>query len=88
MLWTKLKPMVMTAFSTGDCTAALKQEYAIAKDELGIEPEYSSFWVPMSYAVFNPGATLMFVIPSFLILKYTGIPISISFMVTLVILVL
>ena len=66
----------------------MKQEYEISERELGIKPEFSSFWIPMSQAMLNPRRTLMLVIPPFLILKYTGMPISTAFLLVLVILVL
>ena len=88
VLWRKLKPMIGTSFAAANNSAMLKQEYEISKDELGIKPEFSSFWIPMSQAMLNPRSTLMFTIPSFLILKYTGMPISTSFLLVLIILVL
>ena len=88
VLWRKLKPLVGTAFTTANNTTMMKQEYEISEKELGIKPDFSSFWIPMSQAMLNPRSTLMLVIPPFLILKYTGMPISTSFLLVLIILVL
>ena len=88
VLWTKLKPLIGTAFAAANNTTMMKQEYEISERELGIKPEFSSFWIPMSQAMLNPRRTLMLVIPPFLILKYTGMPISTAFLLVLIILVL
>ena len=80
--------MVSTAFMTSNNTTMMKQEYEISKNALGIKPEFSSFWIPMSQAMLNPRSTIMLTIPPFLILKYMGMPISTSFLLVLVILVL
>ena len=88
VLLQKLKPMIGTAFASANTIAMLRQEYDISEKELGIKPEFSSFWIPMSQAMLNPRSTLMLVIPPILILKYTNTPISTSFMLALIILVL
>lgn len=88
VLWKKLRPMIGTAFSTANNSTMLKQEYEISREALGIRPEFSSFWIPMSQAMLNPRQTINMVIPPFLILKYTGQPITLSFLLILVLLVL
>ncbi|MBQ4425097.1 MAG: cation:dicarboxylase symporter family transporter [Lachnospiraceae bacterium] len=88
VLWKKLWPMVSTAFSTANNTTMLKQEYEISKDVLGIKPEFSSFWIPMSQAMLNPRVTICLIIPPFLILKYIGQPITLSFLLITILLVL
>lgn len=87
-LWRKLKPVVSKAFAQAGSGAVMKAQYDISERDLGIKPEFSSFWVPMGEAMLNPRITLMLVIPSFLILKYTGTPISSAFLLVLIILVL
>ena len=85
----KLMPMMASAFAAANTySTMLKQEYEISRDELGIKPEFSSFWIPMSQAMLNPRSTIMMIIPPFLILKYTGMPISTSFLLVVIILVL
>lgn len=88
VLWRKLRPVVGKAFVQTDDGTIMKMEYEIAERDLGIKPEFSSFWVPMSEALLNPRVAIMLVIPPFLILKYTGMPISAAFLLVLVIMVL
>ena len=88
VLWRKLKPLVGNAFASANTNTMLKQEYEISERDLGIKPEFSSFWIPMSQAMLNPRSTIMLVIPPILILKYTGMPISSAFLLVLIILVL
>lgn len=84
----KLKPMIETSFGAANTSAMIKQEYEISEKELGIKPEFSSFWIPMSQAMLNPRSTLMLIIPPFLILKDMGMPITGSFLFLLITLVL
>lgn len=84
----KLKPMIETSFGAANTSAMIKQEYEISERELGIKPEFSSFWIPMSQAMLNPRSTLMLVIPPFLILKDMGAPITMSFLLLLITMVL
>ena len=87
-LLRKLKPLMSTSFASANNNAMLKQEYEISEKELGIKPEFSSFWIPMSQAMLNTYSTIMMTIPPFLILKYMGLPISYSFLLVLVLMVL
>ena len=88
VLWGKLKPLVVLAFVSGNITSIMKQEYEFCENELGISHNFTSFWIPLSQAMLSPRATLNFVIPPFLILKFTDKPISMAFLVVLVIVVL
>lgn len=87
-LWGKLKPLVVLAFMSRNITSIMRQEYEFCENELGISHDFTSFWIPLSQAMLSPRATLNFVIPPFLILQSTGTPISLSFLIVLVIVVL
>ena len=84
----KLKPLVVLAFMSRNITSIMKQEYELCENELGISHDFTSFWIPLSQAMLSPRATLNFVIPPFLILQFVGAPISLPFLVVLVIVVL
>ena len=88
VVWKKLWPMVSNAFASGNNTTILKQEYDISEKDLGITPVFSSFWIPMSQAMFNPRQTVSMLVPPILILKYMGTPISMPFLVVYILLVL
>jgi len=87
-LWGKLKPLVALAFMSGNITSIMRQEYEFCENELGISHDFTSFWIPLSQAMLSPRATLNFVIPPFLILGFTNTPISLPFLIVLVIVVL
>lgn len=63
-------------------------EYELSRDEMGINSSFSSFWIPMGQAMLSLKSVVHLIIPPFLILKYTGLPITQSFLLVLVILVL
>jgi|GEM_PF-2278421 len=86
-LWGKLKPLVVLAFMNRNITSIMKQEYELCENELGISHDFTSFWIPLSQAMLSPRATLNFVIPPFLILQFVGAPISLPFLVVLLIVV-
>ena len=88
VLWKKTFPLFSRTFVTGSESAAMAMEYEISRDSLGINPSFSAFWIPMSYAMLNTESVIYLIIPSFLISKYTGTPITTSFILTLVILTL
>ena len=87
-LWGKLKPLVTLAFMSGNITSIMRQEYEFCENELGISHNFTSFWIPLSQAMLSPRATLNFVIPPFLIMQFIDKPISLSFLIVLVIVVL
>ena len=88
VLWKKLWPMISASFASGNNTTMLKMEYEISKNELGIKPEFSSFWIPMSQALLNPRQTINMIIPPILIMKYIGSPMSLSFLLVYALLLL
>lgn len=88
VIWKKLWPMIANAFASANNSTILKMEYDISENDLGIKPEFSGFWIPMSQAMLNPRQTINMIIPPILILKYTNTPISLPFMVVYVLLLL
>ena len=87
-LWGKLKPLVVLAFMSRNITSIMRQEYEFCENELGISHDFTSFWIPLSQAMLSPRATLNFVIPPFLIMQFIDKPISLPFLIVLVIVVL
>ena len=63
-------------------------EYEVSRDSMGINPSFSAFWIPMSQAMLSIKTVVHLTIPPFLISKYTGMPITLSFLLVLVILTL
>lgn len=88
VLWKKAWPLFSRAFVTGSETATMMLEYDVSRNTMGINPGFSEFWIPISRAMLSVKTTVHLVIPPFLILKYTGMPITWSFLLILVILTL
>lgn len=86
-LWKKIRNLVITAFSTGSEAATMKIQIEQSKTVMGIDPDFSDFWIPLSQAMLRPRTTIHLVIPVFLIAKYTGIPISQGLIMALIIMV-
>ena len=87
VLLEKLKPMMANAFASANDDTYIGLEYDISGKKLGIKPQFSAFWIPMSQALLNPKLTINLVIPPILILKMLGEPISLSFMIIMILLV-
>lgn len=88
VLWKKAWPLFSRAFATGSETATMMLEYDVSKNSMGINPSFSEFWIPISQAMLSVKTTVHMIIPPFLILKYTGMPITSSFLLVLIILTL
>ena len=88
VLLKKTLPVASVAFSSGSENATLNMQIEHSRDELGIDPSFSDFWIPMSHAMFKPRTTIHLVIPPFLIAKAMGMPISQTFLFVLIIMVL
>lgn len=88
VLWKKAWPLFSRAFVTGSETATMMLEYDVSKNAMGINPGFSEFWIPISQAMLSVKTTVHLAIPPFLILKYTGMPITSSFLLVLIILTL
>ena len=88
VLWKKAKPLFSRSFATGSESATMMLEYEVSRDSMGINPSFSAFWIPMSQAMLSIKTVVPLTIPPFLISKYTGMPITLSFLLVLVILTL
>ena len=88
VLWKKSWPLFSRAFVTGSETATMMLEYDVSKNAMGINPGFSEFWIPISQAMLSVKTTVHLIIPPFLILKYTAMPITSSFLLVLIILTL
>lgn len=88
VLWRKAWPLFSRAFVTGSETATMMLEYDVSRDAMGINPGFSEFWIPLSQAMLSVKTTVHLIIPPFLILKYTGMPITSSFLLVLIVLTL
>lgn len=88
VLLKKALPMASLAFSSGSENATLSKQIEHSRSKLGINRDFSDFWIPMSHAMFKPRTTIHLVIPPFLIAKTTGMPISQSFLLVLILTVL
>lgn len=86
--WRRIKPVVMMAFSTGSTSTLLKKVYEVSEEEFGIKPEFTSFWIPMCSAMLSPKTTVNVVIAAFMVAEMTGMAITTSFLVVLVLVTL
>ena len=86
VLWKKTRPVIMKALSTGSSPSTLKLNYKVAREDLGIDPDFSAFWIPLSNGMLDTTCTMFFVLAPFLIAEITGTPVSVSFLVVLILL--
>ena len=86
VLWSKIKPVVNNGLLTGSPTSPDCDIAEIAENELGIDPDFSAFWIPMGDGMLDPTQTISFVLAPFLVAEITGTPVSISFMLILMLL--
>ena len=85
VIWKKMRPVVMKVFSTGVSATATKMNSKVCREEFGIDPEFSSLWVPLSKGILNPSSAVIFVMAPFLVASITGTPVSKSFILILLI---
>ena len=86
--WSKIKPVVMTAFSTSSNAAAMQQMYQVSDQELGIDPEFSSFWIPLCSSMLGIKTTLYLVTATLMTAEMSGMALTNSFMIVLVLVTL
>ena len=86
VLWSGIKPFVSDGLMTGSASAPDSKIKEISEKELGINPEFSAFWIPMSNGMLDPTLTISLVLAPFLVADITGTPVSISFMLILMLL--
>ena len=84
----KIKPVVVMALTTGSTSAPMKKAYEISEDGFGIKKSFSSFWIPMCSAMLSPGTTIYLVIATFMMAQITGIAVTNSFIMVVVLVTL
>lgn len=82
-LWNKMKPAIKITFSTGSTDAATKLAYEISEKEFNIQPEFTSFWIPMCSAMLSPKTTICLVLATCMAAQATGLMISESFILVM-----
>ena len=87
-LLKKMKPILITAFSTASTVAPLKEIYDASDQEFHIKKEFSSLWVPMCSAMMALQTTINVVLATFMMTEMLGLPISLSFIFVLTLLTL
>ena len=86
--WSKIKPVIKTAFMTGSNAAAMKQMYDVSDEELGIDPEFSSFWIPMCSSMFGIKTTLYLATATLMTAEISGMALTNSFLIVLILVTL
>ena len=66
----------------------IRKVYEISRDEFGIRPEFTAFWMPMSSAMLSPKTAVNVVIATFMVAQMTGIAVTSSFLMILVLVTL
>lgn len=79
-------PVTKLAFATGSEIASLNKFYETADNELAIEKNLSSLWVPLNQAMLAPIGPIYYVMATFLVAEMTGTPVSVQFLFILFIL--
>ncbi len=78
----KIRPVCMSAFVSGSGPSVIRNCYQISED-LGIDRDFSSFWVPMNQAMLSPASAICYVIAAFFVAGLTGEGISMGFLAVL-----
>ena len=86
VIWSKIKPVVRSCLLAGSSRSQSSYITEISEKELGIDRDYTSFWVPMSDGMLDPSLTISFVLAPFLVADITGTPVSFSFLLILMLL--
>ena len=86
--WRKIKPVVTMALTTGSTAAPMKKAYEISENDFSIRHEFTSFWIPMCSAMLSPKTTINVVIATFMVAQMTGIAITTSFILVLILVTL
>lgn len=86
--WRRIKPVVSIAFSTCSTAAPLKKVYEVSEKDFNIRPEFTSFWVPLASAMLSPKTTINVVIATFMVAELTGIAVTNSFILVLILVTL
>lgn len=86
--WRRIRPAVSLAFATASTSTPLKKVYELSEEEFGISREFTSFWIPMCSALLSPKTTVNVIIATFMVAELTGIEISNSFVLVLILVTL
>ena len=87
-LWAGMESIVKMAFATGSNAAPIKRAYEISEKDFNIKPEFTSFWIPMCSAMLSPKTTINTVLAAFMVAEMTGMAISTSFLMVLILVAL
>lgn len=85
-LLRKLLPLMKKNFTSVSKTQTMDYQRQTAENVLGVQRSFADFWVPMSYAMLYPFATICCVVSAFFVAQMVGMAVSASFMIVLFIL--
>lgn len=83
-LWRKLSPIVVISFTTGSNAAPMKKIYEISEEELGIKPEFTSFWIPMCAAMMSIKTTVYLILATLMVAELGGTALTTNFLFTMI----
>ena len=73
-----ISPLLVASFTTGSNTVSIPINFEIAKKKLKIDESLCNVFLPLSYSLFSPGATLALVVCVFYTADFYGETISIT----------
>lgn len=79
----KIQPLFMGALTTGSEISGIEQGIEISQKDAGIDPDFTSFWLPLSQAMLAPSATIGFVLSCFMVAYISGMTISVDLLLIL-----
>lgn len=79
--WKKLKPVLIIAFTTSSYAAPLKTMYEVSDEELGIKPEFTSFWIPLYDAMLGLKTTVYLILGTLMAAELGGTALTTSFLI-------
>ncbi len=82
-LMKKVSPLFMFVFTAGSETAAYGKFLETSSDSFGIDPDFNSFWYPLSKVLMSPSSSIAFILSCFTVAEITGTPVSLQFMIVL-----
>ncbi len=82
----KAKGPILTGFATQSTAVPMSQIYEITEEKLNIKKEFASFWIPMCSSMMAIKTTVNVVAATIMMTQMLGLPVSLSFLITLTIL--
>ena len=79
----KIRPTLAAAFAAGTNTAAMHTMYEVSDKELGIKPEFTSFWVSMWSAMLSLKTAVYVITATLLVAEMSGMAMTTSFLFTM-----